>query len=180
MALELEGVKLNNQSVVFPALHTARIELRILNLEDANVVFRHFSDEEVTRYMDIEPCKDLIEAEEIIQYHLEDLGCRWGMFEKANNEFIGTCGYHYLRRVGNEFTAEVGYDLSRAFWGKGYMYEVMKEIIDLGFLKLGFTSIDATVEPENVRSIMLLERLGFEQDAELRDQLLYFVLKRNR
>ncbi|AWV33655.1 hypothetical protein MHH60_00850 [Paenibacillus sp. FSL H7-0716] len=63
--------------------------------------------------MDIEPCKDLVEAEEIIQYHLEDLGCRWGMFENAKNEFVGT-------------------------------------------------------------------RLEFERDAELRDQLLYFVLKRNR
>lgn len=174
----MEGVTLTNQKLEYPPLHTERIDLRILNLGDAEAVYRHFSDEEVTRYMDIEPCKDLKEAEEIIQFHIDDLGCRWGMFDKDMNGLIGTCGFHYLRREGSEFTAEVGYDLSRAYWGKGLMYEGIKEVIDFGFSKMGLTTIDATVEPENVRSITLMERLGFERDAELRDQLVYFVLKR--
>lgn len=160
----------------FPALHTERIHLRILNLQDAGEVFEHFSDEEVTRYMDIEPCKNIEEAEEIIQYHIDDLGCRWGIFDKEQNILMGTCGYHYLRRDGNEFIAEIGYDLSKAYWGKGYMYEVMKEVIAFGFSEMGLTKIDATVEPENVRSITLMERLRFDRDAELRDNLVYFVL----
>ncbi|MNO36008.1 Spermidine N(1)-acetyltransferase [compost metagenome] len=177
--LETEGVKLTNQRFEYPPLQTDRIDLRILNLADAEAVFRHFSDEEVTRYMDIEPCKDLKEAEEIIQFHIDDLGCRWGMFDKERDELIGTCGYHYLRREHKEFTAEIGFDLSKAYWGQGLMYEGMKEVIDFGFSTMGLTTIDATVEPENAKSIILMERLGFDRDAELRDQFVYFVLKRN-
>lgn len=177
--LEMEGVKLTNQKLEYPPLHTERIDLRILNLVDAEAVHRHFSNEEVTRYMDIEPCKDLKEAEEIIQFHIDDLGCRWGMFDKGTDELIGTCGYHYLRREDKEFTAEIGFDLSKAYWGQGLMYEGMKEVIDFGFSTMGLTTIDATVEPENARSITLMERLGFERDAELRDQFVYFELKRN-
>lgn len=169
---------MNNHRLEFPTLQTERIQLRILAQEDAAEVFEHFSDEEVTRFMDIEPCKEIEEAKEIIQYHIDDLGCRWGIFGRELNVLIGTCGYHYLRRDGNEFTAEIGYDLSKAYWGKGYMYEVLREVIAFGFTKMGLTKIDATVEPENVRSITLMERLRFNRDAELRDHLVYFVLNR--
>ncbi|WP_234536625.1 GNAT family N-acetyltransferase [Paenibacillus pseudetheri] len=161
---------MTNQRLEYPPLHTERINLRILNLVDAEAVHRHFSDEEVTRYMDIDPCKDLKEAEEIIQFHIDDLGCRWGMFDKGTDELIGTCGYHYLRREDEEFTAEIGFDLSKAYWGQGLMY---------GGSSMGLTTIDATVEPENARSITLMERLGFERDTELREQFVYFELKRN-
>lgn len=164
----------------FPTLQTERVFLRILDLQDAEEVFEHFSDEEVTRFMDIEPCKDPKEAEEIIQYHINDLGCRWGMFDNDRNVLMGTCGYHYLRKEQNEFTAEIGFDLSHAYWGKGYMYEVLKKVISFGFSEMGLTKIDATVEPANIRSITLMERLGFDREPELQDNLVYFVLKSDR
>jgi ribosomal-protein-alanine N-acetyltransferase len=55
---------------VFTELETERLWLRILTLEDNTAVFAHFADEEVTRYMDITPCRDMSEAEEIIRFHL--------------------------------------------------------------------------------------------------------------
>lgn len=47
-------------------IQTKRLYLRELTLNDAYAVYKHFSDSQVTRYMDIEPCKSLAEAEEII------------------------------------------------------------------------------------------------------------------
>ncbi|WP_331459319.1 GNAT family N-acetyltransferase [Paenibacillus sp. FJAT-27812] len=93
---------------------------------------------------------------------------------------MGTCGYHYLRKTDDVFTAEVGFDLSKRYWGKGLMFEAMKVVIDFGFSKMGLTIVDATVEPENERSIRLLRKLGFEREIELRDHLIYFYLNRNR
>lgn len=176
----MEGAKLNHLRVEFPSLQTERINLRILNLQDAEEVLVHFSDEDVTRFMDIEPCKSLQEAQEIIQYHIDDSGCRWGLLVKDRNVLIGTCGYHYLRRDEHEFIAEIGFDLSKAYWGKGYMNEVMKEVINFGFSELGLAKIDATVEPENVRSLTLMERLGFDREPELQDNLVYFVLRNDK
>jgi ribosomal-protein-alanine N-acetyltransferase len=169
----------NIQKIEFPLLETERLKLRILTLQDAEEVFRHFSDEEITRFMDIEPCMDIQEAEEIIRFHIEDMGCRWGLYGKMDDEFIGTCGFHCLRRTNDDFIAEVGFDLSKPHWGKGLMSEVLKEIIEYGFTKMGLTMIDATVEFKNEKSIKLMKRLGFERALELRDNLIYFYLKRN-
>lgn len=68
------------QKFDYPSLETERLNLRILSFRDSDEVYKHFSDEEITRLMDIEPCKDIKEAEEIIRFHLLDSGCRWGLF----------------------------------------------------------------------------------------------------
>jgi [ribosomal protein S5]-alanine N-acetyltransferase len=157
-------------------IETERVLLKVLTLEDTESVYQHFSDPSVTEFMDIEPCKDLKEAEEIIQFHLDDAGCRWGLFYKENNEFIGTCGFHYLRRQPEGIVAEIGFDLAKTYWGKGLMKEVMQAVVEYGCDEVGFYKLDATVEPENTRSITLMKRLNFEQDPELRENLVYFYL----
>jgi [ribosomal protein S5]-alanine N-acetyltransferase len=163
------------KNMEYPTLESERMVLRVLTLDNAEEVFNHFSDSDVTRFMDIDPCKDIKEAEEMIRFHIEDLGCRWGMYDKNNGKFMGTLGFHYLRHK-EDFIAEVGYDLSKEFWGKGFMTEAMKELILFGFTQMGLDIIDATVELDNERSIHLLKNLGFHQDLELKDNLLYFYL----
>ncbi|WP_438350641.1 GNAT family N-acetyltransferase [Paenibacillus sp. FA6] len=160
----------------YRAIETDRLHLRILTLGDTEKVFRHFSDDNVTKFMDIEPCKNIKEAEEIIKYHLEDSGCRWGLFSKEDNELVGTCGFHFIREV--DLTAEVGFDLSRPYWGKGLMSEVMAAVIEYGFTVVKLEVIDATVEPENERSNVLMNRLGFKRESELREKLIYYYLNR--
>jgi [ribosomal protein S5]-alanine N-acetyltransferase len=49
----------------YPSLETERMHLEILTLSDAEEVFQHFSDEIVTKFLDIEPCEDVEEAKEI-------------------------------------------------------------------------------------------------------------------
>ena len=161
----------------FPALETERINLQILTLENSEEVLKHFSDINVTRFMDIEPCKDIKEAEEIINFHLDDSGCRWGLYNKNNNKFIGTIGFHYLRK-SESFIAEIGFDLSKDYWGNGFMPEAIKEVMSFGFTQMGLDIIDATVEPANERSINLMRKLGFNEDIELRDNLVYFYLNK--
>lgn len=167
---------MNSKYPEFPDLETERINLRILTLDNSEDVFKHFSDPDVTKFMDIEPCKDVREAEEIIRFHIEDSGCRWGLFDKINDNLMGTVGFHYLRRNNEATIAEVGFDLSKKFWGKGFMFEVMKEVILFGFTQMGLNIIDATVETDNIRSINLMKKLGFKKNLELKDHLLYFYL----
>lgn len=164
--------------MTYPSLETERVFLRILDLTHIEEIYKHFSDENITKYMDIEPCKDLKEAEELIRYHQDDVGCRWGMFDKETNRLIGTCGFHYIRNTEYGVIAEIGYDLAHSHWGKGLMREVLEEIIEFGFNEKAFYMIDATVEPRNERSLHLMNRLGFTRDQELKDNLVYFHKQR--
>ncbi len=160
----------------FPMIETDRLTLRLLTLNDSEAVFRHFSDEEVTRFMDIPPCREIHEAIEIIQFHIEDTGCRWGIFDKQTGQLAGTCGYHCWV-TGTAAKAEIGFDLSRAYWGQGLMTEALLPVIEFGYGQMGLELIEATVDPGNARSMRLMEVLGFEREAELVDDLVYFYLR---
>lgn len=164
----------------FPAIKTERLFMRTLTLEDIEAVFNHFSVPEVTRFMDIDVCKDLYEAEEIIAFHVQDSGCRYGLFSKENQELVGTCGFHCWSNEGGETKAEIGFDLSPRYWGKGYMQEALKEIIRIGFDLMNLDYIEATTEVENFQSQKLLMKVGFHPEAQLKDDLLYFTLRDER
>jgi ribosomal-protein-alanine N-acetyltransferase len=170
---------LTNSNFIFPEIETDRLKLSILTLDDSVAVYKHFSDENVTRFMDISPCKNIYEAEEIIRFHIEDTGCRWGIYSKIDFQFIGTCGFHCWIQ-GELPKAEIGFDLTKEYWGKGFMQEALKPVMEFGFKHMGLDFIEATVEQENDRSINLLEKLNFEKEPDLRDHLLYFYLSRGR
>jgi ribosomal-protein-alanine N-acetyltransferase len=127
--------------------------------------------------MDIEPCKDLKEAEEIIQFHMDDSGCRYGLFNKTDGELVGTSGFHCWVK-GAHSRAEIGFDLSRKYWGLGLMHEALIEIVRVGFDVMEIDFIEATVEQENIRSQRLLNKMGFSREEELRDNLYYYTLKK--
>ncbi|MEM8858665.1 MAG: GNAT family N-acetyltransferase [Chloroflexota bacterium] len=155
----------------YPEIQTNRLLLRPLTLADAPELFKHFSDDEVTRFMDIDSLIVEQEAKNIINWHLRDPGCRWSITK--DGAFIGTGGFH--RWENNQ--AEIGYDLARAYWGQGLMKEALTAIIDFGFQKMKLGMIEAEVEPENGRSIGLLKNLGFVDDlSRAQEELNWYIL----
>jgi [ribosomal protein S5]-alanine N-acetyltransferase len=81
---------------------------------------------------------------------------------------------------------KIGYDLSSAHWGRGFMSEGVPPILGYGFSKLGLHRIKACPF-DNVASNRLLLRLGFKYEGNLRqrysfrdryaDQLWYGLLE---
>ena len=49
------------------------------------------------------------------------------------------------------------------------MTEALRTVIQNGFGRMGLNRIDALVYTENDRSILLLQRLGFQEEGILRD-----------
>jgi ribosomal-protein-alanine N-acetyltransferase len=87
----------------------------------------------------------------------------------------GTCGFHCWDS-GPAGKAEIGFDLSEAYWGQGLMTEAVVPVLQVGFEQMGLQMIEATVDPANGRSKEMLNRLGFQRKAELVDNLVYFYL----
>jgi len=71
-------------------------------------------------------------------------------------------GIHFIE---DNYQAEIGYTLSPAFQGKGYAIEAVKAILDYLFSKLKKHRITASVDPDNIKSIRLLENVGFRKEA---------------
>lgn len=173
----------------FPQLKTKRLHLREIRLKDDQDLFAVLSDPEVTKYYGMEPLKTKQGAVQEIEWYQkifrEKSGIRWGISLRDTPTLIGTCGFHSWNPQHNR--VEVGYELSRAFWGAGIMSEALKKIIQYGFFSCKFNRIQAVVDPRNTASLVVLQKLGFiiegllneyEYVAEAFDDLLMLALLR--
>ncbi|UOE59264.1 GNAT family N-acetyltransferase [Priestia filamentosa] len=155
----------------FPFIETNRLLLREIVKEDANDILKYLSDEEVMKYYGLAPFKTINEAlNEIYWYQSilnEQTGIRWGITLKEKDEVIGSCGF--LNRVPGHYRTEIGYELSRDYWGHGIASEALEAVIRYGFKYLKFQRIEALVEPPNIPSQKLIEKNGFIREGLLRN-----------
>jgi [ribosomal protein S5]-alanine N-acetyltransferase len=82
---------------------------------------------------------------------------------------IGTVGL--LRFDLDHGHAEVGYEIARRHWGRGFAPEAVAAILRYGFTVLGLHRIEAGVLPENDASVRVLQKLGFVEEGTRRDYL---------
>jgi len=167
---------LTNSNLIFPEIETKRLRLSLLTLDDSDAIYKHFSDDSVTRFMDISPCKNINDAKEIIRFHIDDSGCRWGIYSKINFRLIGTCGFHSWVQ-GVRPRAEIGFDLAKEHWGKGFMQEALNPVMEFGFKHMGLVIIEANVEQENDRSIKLLEKTEIRKGTRVKRSASLFFLE---
>jgi len=78
---------------------------------------------------------------------------------KESLEPIGMCGL--LRRAQFE-DADLGYAFLPEFWAQGYAFESASAVLRFAHESLGFKRTLGLVSPDNIPSIKLLEKLGFE------------------
>jgi ribosomal-protein-alanine N-acetyltransferase len=154
-----------------PVIQTGDLVLRPIEDRDTAALFRLFSDEEVTRFMDIEAFVNVSEAIQLLEFFRQSLekeeGMRWAITMAGKDELIGTCGYHKISKT--HFKAEIGYDLLPLYWGQGIMIAAINGILSYAYEELQFNRIEAFVDPANMASAKLLRRLGFEYEGFLRD-----------
>ncbi|MGG3306668.1 GNAT family protein [Paenibacillus lautus] len=151
-------------------LQTERLYLRKVKMSDSTSLFKIWSDPNVTKFMNINCFTDENQAKDMIklldELFQENKAIRFSIIEFESNEIIGSCGYDSLDFENAK--AEIGFDISRAFWGKGYASEAIRSLLDYGFSTLKLNRIEAQVEPENVNSIKVLQKLNFTFEGTLR------------
>jgi len=175
---------------LFPALETDRLILREITLNDAEAILRIRGDSEVTRYNGGNTFYFVDEAVDLIQLisksYQDKREIRWGITLKPSDSVIGMIGYNYWNR--QDFRGSVGYDLARAYWGKGIMPEALRAVVVFGFDCMGLNRIEADASAGNTASVRVMEKLGFKyeglqreqfyENGEFHDLLLYALLRR--
>lgn len=181
-----------NEMSNHPIIETNRLILRKVTQDDARDMFSYLSDSEVVKHMGLEPYQT-VEAvhEEIEWYHSilkEQTGIRWGITLKNTDRVIGSCGF--LNRKAKHFRTEVGFELNKEYWGKGVAREALEAVVKYGFEHMKLERIEALIEPENISSQSLVEKIGFLKEGLLRhyeytcgkfdDLFIYSLLKGDR
>lgn len=144
-------------------LETDRLILRSTSITDAEQMYIWASDPEVSKYLfwqphaDIEVTKGVLanwdKKNEMLDYY------HWGIVLKETGQMIGAGGI-----IGSidekHHSADLGYCLSRAYWGKGYMSEAVAAMIAHLFNTVGVNRIAATYDPANVGSGRVMQKCG--------------------
>ncbi len=152
-------------------INTKRLSLRKMAEADAASLLKVWSDPEVTRFMDMDSFQEEAQAKEMItlltQLSEENKAIRYSIIKVGeSHEIIGSCGYNFID-FDNE-KAEIGYDIGRVFWGKGYATEAVSALVEHAFTHLKLNRIEAKVDPDNVNSKKVLEKLNFTLEGTLR------------
>ncbi len=152
---------MNQQFHMHIILETPRLILRRFTEDDAALVWRLNSDEEVLKYLHEPVLNDENHARQIIrniilpQYE-RNLG-RWAMHTKKDMEFIGWCGLKYRPELDE---TDLGYRLRKDFWGKGFATESAKHSLVHAFAALKLQTVTGRAHIENLASLNVLEKIG--------------------
>jgi aminoglycoside 6'-N-acetyltransferase len=139
-----------------------RLIIRKLRIEDAEDYHAIFGDTEIAKYDDYE-LTTLEEAKDTIHEYIEiydknPIEIEYGVELIEQTEIIGII--NLLREVEKLY---IGFHFKPSFHGKGYASEALEAVIH----HLN-TQLFAKVDPENARSIGLLNKLGFHFVEEVK------------
>jgi RimJ/RimL family protein N-acetyltransferase len=151
--------------VDFSFLQTDRLFLRVLEMADQEALFKYRSLPEVYAYQSWRP-KDIHEVGLFIEKNaavcMNTIGAwlQLAVCLKVGH-MIGDIGIHFI----DDEQVEIGYTLSPDSQGNGYALEAVKAVLHYLFCTLKKHRVTAYVDPNNQRSIRLLERIGFRKEA---------------
>jgi ribosomal-protein-alanine N-acetyltransferase len=150
-------------------IKTKLFTLRPYRPGDLESLVRHINDKEIVRYMLSVPHpytekhgKAWIRMTRNIARRKIPTSIEYAI--EIDGEVVGGGGIMNI----HDHKAEIGYWLGRAYWGRGIMTGVVKEITKYCFNELGLRRIYARTMIPNKASIRVLEKAGFKYEATMR------------
>jgi ribosomal-protein-alanine N-acetyltransferase len=162
-------------------VQTPRMIIREFSPDEQQVFLNHFTDEEVCLHLPKRTTDERITifGNALNNYKVTKQTGTWGMFNKTNDEFIGSC---LLRPFNGEpERIEVGYSMDKKYWGQGLGTEMTKAMVEYAFEDENVIKVVGCTTMENIGSQRVLEKAGLKRvDDMLRDgvELAFFVAKR--
>ncbi|MFD1451761.1 MULTISPECIES: GNAT family N-acetyltransferase [Oceanobacillus] len=95
----------------------------------------------------------------------ENIGLRL-LVRKEDNTLIGHAGI-VPQTIDNTLEMEIGYWISRKYWGKGYATEAAGALLDYGNKQLDTQRFISLIQPDNISSQNVARKIGMELDKEI-------------
>ena len=154
-------------------LETERLVLRVRTVADAEDIFDYASCPEVSYPAGFLPVKTLEDEIYYLEHILpernqkEKLPAGYGIVVKGTDKVIGSVDFNHRHE---DDVLELGYTLHPDYWGRGYVPEAARALIDEAFKGLCLHKIELTCFSYNVQSQRVAEKLGFTLEARIRDR----------
>lgn len=164
---------------LFVELRSERVTVRPYRVSDAEAL-KEAVDESRDYIRPWLPFADTHQTVEESRDWIIHQEAQWLLRESINASLWENAANHYLGGIGlhiNDWKArcfEIGYWLRPSAAGHGYMTEVAQLLTDYAFDHLAANRVQIRCDERNVRSAAIPRRLGFVQEALLRDDSIAF------
>ena len=146
-------------------LETPRLTLRHFQPSDAKALQAILGDAEVMRFS----ATGAMSPDQICAWIDRQLAGydRYGyslnaVIENHTKELIGGCGLLVWEDLDGQREDEIGYRFAQEWWGQGFATEAASATRDFGFGQLGRDRLISIIQPANLRSIRVAERVGMQ------------------
>jgi len=148
------------------------LELRLRQSSDAEAVFQLIikNKDEFRKWLPwVDGVKDVKDTKEYIESNVGAFNNKTGVdlgiwYEE---KWIGSVGTNKIDAYNKK--AEIGYWLDEEYNNKGIMTQSVKALVEYLFKELDIHRIQISVDPENVKSWAIPEKLGFTFEGTLRE-----------
>lgn len=150
-------------------LTTQRLFLRHFQYLDWEALLQVFGDPEVMRFGDGVQSKEWVQGwlyTCLEHYQTWGFGA-YAVVERSSSGVIGYCGLSYFPVLAGQPEIEIGYRLARRAWGQGYATEAARVVRDDAFSRLGIRRLVAMIDPSNVASIRVAEKIGMRYEKDV-------------
>jgi [ribosomal protein S5]-alanine N-acetyltransferase len=154
-------------------IKTERLLLRKPRLDDVHAIFDGWAqDQEVTRYLTWRPHERIEQTQEFLQGCIRawegETRFPYMLTLRTSAQVIGMIDPRIEGpKVG------IGYGAARAHWGKGYVTEATRAIVEWAFQQPSIYRVYATTDVENIASRRVLEKVGMQCEGILRKYILH-------
>lgn len=159
-----QGTGLSEYTMVYRRpLTTGRLLLRPWRMEDAQDMFEYARDKRVGPAAGWAVHKDLDETRGFLECFIQEADT-YAIELQDKGKVIGSIGLH--KRIPDLKLAalrqrEIGYVLNPSYWGRGYMPEAVKRLLEYGFEELELDLIWCGHYDFNHNSRRVIEKCGF-------------------
>lgn len=148
-------------------LATPRLTVRQFTTADAAALQAICGDRRTMRYVGDGMVLTRARCAAWIEESLADYAARgrgaWALQVADEAAMAGYCGIVTARRRADP---ELIYALRPSLWGRGLASELVPALLDHGFRSCGLRRLVATVRPENLASVRVLEKSGMHCAGE--------------
>lgn len=156
-------------------VETERLIIDEIRAEDKEDYFINISNDKEVLKTFICQYQDDLETFEFEKYlGRSDL---FAIREKTNGKLIGI--FVECEADQEKHSLEIGYGLGSRHWGKGYMTEAVKAMIDYYFMHTDLRTVYASFFPENTASKRVMEKSGMVYSHVVEKELTYLGKERD-
>jgi [ribosomal protein S5]-alanine N-acetyltransferase len=145
-------------------IETDRLILRPFELSDAEAAFGWRGDPVVVCFTPTGPDKSVEETRARLAIYIEHQKAhgfsKWLVLDRDSGVAIGDSGLLVLPGW-----IDLGFRFAQPYWGKGLATEVASAWVRAAFDIFHLSRLGAFVHPENVASIRVLEKVGFQVEG---------------